>query len=78
MSTNKYYYDVDKCCMVDNPPPISKNLLNVNYNMHIIHKTDTYYDNLYSEGYMCDFKYSIDKTLTNLSYSEKIKKVHIL
>jgi hypothetical protein len=66
MSTNKYYYDVDKCCMVDNPPPISKNLLNVNY------------DNLYSEGYMCDFKYSIDKTLTNLSYSEKIKKVHIL
>lgn len=95
MSTNKYYYDVDKCCMVDNPPPISKNLLNVNYDgiiinqkknnhMHIIHKTDTYYDNLYSEGYMCDFKYSIDKTLTNLSYSEKIKKwkeikkVHIL
>jgi hypothetical protein len=60
MSTNKYYYDVDKCCMVNNPPPISKNLLNVNYNMHIIHKTDTYYDMLYSKCDMCDYKYNTD------------------
>jgi hypothetical protein len=85
MSTNKYYYDVDKCCMVNNPPPISKNLLNVDYkskkknnHMHIIHKTDTYYDMFYNEGDMCDYKYSTDKTLTNLSYSERNKKVHIL
>jgi hypothetical protein len=86
MSTNKYYYNADKCCIVNKQPPISKNLLNVNndniiinrkkndINIHIIHKTDTYYDNLYNEGDMCDYKYTTDKTLINLSYSEKIKK----
>mgnify|MGYP001159429066 CR=1 FL=1 len=85
---NKMFYNFDKGCMVKEKL-ISKNLLNAQYSdivknpiknkidmyLHTAHKTDTYYEKLYNnEIYHDEFEYKIDKTLMNLSYSDKIKK----
>jgi len=86
---SKIYYDFDKGYVVNKKPKLSKNLLNANYDsiirkkklnyidkyLHSIHKTDTYYDDLYNNQHTSyDLEYKNDNILEKLSYSEKIKK----
>jgi hypothetical protein len=86
---SKIYYDFDKGCLVNTKPKLSKNLLNANYNsiirkkkynnidkyLHSIHKTDTYYDDLYNNSHISyNLEYKNENIISKLSYSEKIKK----
>jgi hypothetical protein len=86
---SKIYYDFDKGYIVNKKPPISKNLLNANYDsiirkkkfnnidkyLHSIHKTDTYYEDLYNNLHISyNLEYKNDNILSKLSYTEKIKK----
>ena len=86
---SKIYYDFDKGCLVNTKPKLSKNLLNANYNsiirkkkynnidkyLHSIHKTDTYYDDLYNNSHISyNLEYKNENIISKLFYSEKIKK----
>ena len=67
-------------------PKLSKNLLNANYDkkkkinnidkyLHSIHKTDTYYEDLYNNLHISyNLEYKNDNIISKLSYTEKIKK----
>ena len=85
----KKFYDFDKGYMIKKSI-ISKNLLNANYGdiiktknnkydmyLHSIHKTDTYFEELYNKNIskeLAEPEYKYDTSLINLPYSEKIKK----
>jgi hypothetical protein len=86
---SKIYYDFDKGYIVNKKPKLSKNLLNANYDsiirknkfnnidkyLHSIHKTDTYYDDLYNNSHISyNLEYKNENIISKLSYSEKIKK----
>jgi hypothetical protein len=88
MKSQKKFYDFDKGCL-SVKPTISKNLLHARYDdisrvkkngkdmyWHAIHKTDTYYEELYKNYGKSpkEPEYQIDTSLMNLSYSEKIQK----
>jgi len=86
---SKIYYDFDNGYIVNNRHKVSKNLLNANYDsiirkkkfnnidkyLHSIHKTDTYYEDLYNNSYISNnLEYKNDDILSKLCYTEKIKK----
>lgn len=89
MKNQKKFYDFDKGYISSVKPTISKNLLNARYGnissvkknsknmyLHAMHKTDTYYEELYKDNATSpkEHEYQFDTRLTNLSYSEKIQK----
>ena len=50
-------------------------IVNIDKYLHSIHKTDTYYDDLYNNSHISyNLEYKNENIISKLSYSEKIKK----